>query len=286
MIHMASRKARTVMVAMGFFVSASALGAQPVLLQLRPHVGDTLHVKLEQRVEMSGTPVSCGDQQGASRSRASAGVSACGNPRTMNTGMEVYSRAIVKRSMRHATEMIAITDSVRTSTGKPASPYISQRQPSSRAPVEIRISSDGGVEIGEGPASEEIRTLFGQMPPTLSRKAVAIGEKWVHEMRVPLSVEPGAFGRVRTTFQLDSLGRNGQTAYISMRGALSHDHSDGSDSETSGTLVGTMQFDRRRSWITRTHATIDVWSVVSSPPAGTPMRVHTRVVQSLRVDAQ
>ncbi len=286
MIHMASRATRTLIVALGFFISAAVVGAQPVLLQLRPHVGDTLRVKLEQRVEISGTPVSCGNQQGASRSRSAAGVSACANPRSMNTAMEVFSRAIVKRSMRDATDMIAITDSVRTSTGKPASPYTSPRQPPSRVPVEIRISSDGGVEIGAGPASEEIRTLFGQMPPTLSRKPVAVGEKWVHEMRVPLSVEPGAFGRVRTTFQLDSLGRNGHTAYISMRGVLSHDHSDGSDSETSGSLVGTMQFDRRRSWITRTHATIDVWSVVSSPPAGTPMRVHTRVVQSLRVDGQ
>jgi hypothetical protein len=155
--------------------------------------------------------------------------------------------------------------------------------------VQIRISSDGGVEIGAGAAGDDMRALLGQMPPTLSRKAVAVGEKWVHEMRVPLPGEPGAVGRVRTTFQLDSLGRNGQTAYISMRGALSHDHSDGSDSETTGTLVGTMQYDRRLSWITETHATIDVWSVLRSPPgekSEKPMRVHTRVVQSLRVDAQ
>jgi hypothetical protein len=284
---MVSRASRGLIVAAGFFVTAAVVGAQPVLLQLRPRAGDTLHVKLEQQVEMTGMPPGCGAQPAAARMRSTQATAAeCANVRTVNTGMEVFSRAIVRKTMRDATEMLAITDSVRTSTGKRGAGNRATRHPSSRTPVEIRISSDGGVEIGAGPASDDIRTLFGQMPPTLSRKAVAVGERWMHEMRVPLTGEPGAIGRVRTTFQLDSLGRNGNVAYISMRGVLSHDHSDGSDSETTGSLAGTMQFDRRLAWITETHATIDVWSLVKSPPAGKPMRVHTRVVQSLRVDAQ
>jgi hypothetical protein len=264
-------------------LTSAVVEAQPVLLQIRPRVGDTLYVRLEQRVEMTGMPPGCGDQQGAPRTRPTAASAACASVRTVNTGMEVFSRAIARRSMRDATDMLAITDSVRTSTGRRGAGQRTTSQPTSRTPVEIRISSDGGVEIGAGPASDEIRTLFGQMPPTLSRKSVAVGEKWIHEMRVPLVGEPGATGRVRTTFQLDSLARNGDIAYISMRGILSHDHSDGSDSETSGSLAGTMRFDRRLGWITETRATIDVWSMLKSPPAGQPMRVHTRVVQSLRV---
>jgi hypothetical protein len=283
---MGSKAARGLAATAGLFVTAATAGAQSVLLQLRPRIGDTLHVKLEQQVEMTGMPPGCKDQPVTTRMRPTAGPTACASVRTVNTEMEVFSRAIVKKTMRDATEMLAITDSVRTSTGKRGAANRTTRQPSSRTPVEIRISSDGGVEIGAGPASDEVRTLFGQMPPTLSRKSVSVGEKWVHEMRVPLTSEPGAIGRVRTTFQLDSLGKSGEIAYISMRGVLSHDHSDGSDSETTGSLAGTMQFDRRLSWITETHATIDVWSMVKSPPAGQPMRVHTRVVQSLRVDAQ
>ena len=267
-------------------MAATDVGAQPVLLQLRPRIGDTLHVKLEQQVEMTGMPPGCGAQPTGARTRSTATATDCANVRTMNTGMEVFSRAVVKKSMRDATEMLAITDSVRTLKGKRSAGNRAVKQLSSREPVQIRISNDGGVELGAGPASDEVRTLFGQMPPTLSRKPVAIGERWVHEMRVPLPGEPGAFGRVRTTFQLDSLGRNGEMAYISMRGALSHDHSDGSDSETRGSLVGSMQFNRRLAWITETHATIDVWSQVKAPPAPKPMQVHTRVTQSLRVDAQ
>jgi len=275
------------MAIMGFLSMAAVVGAQPVLLQLRPRVGDTLHVSLQQQVEMTGIPDGCEDQ-GVSRTRA-RGPASCANARSVSRGMDVFSRAIVKKSMRDATEILAITDSVRVSTGKRGTDSRTAKEAASRAPVQIRISSDGGVEIGAGSAGDDLRALLGQMRPTLSRKAVAVGEKWVHEMRVPLPGEPGAFGRVRTTFQLDSLGRGGQVAFISMRGAMSHDHSDGSDSETSGTLIGRMQFDRRLSWITETHATIDVWAVLRSAPgekAAKPMRVHTRVVQSLRVDAQ
>jgi hypothetical protein len=102
-------------------------------------------------------------------------------------------------------------------------------------------------------------------------------------MRMPLIDEPGGTGRVRTTLQLDSLSRGGDIAYISMRGVLSHDHSDGSPSETSGSLTGTMQLDRRVAWITDTRATIDVWTVVKNAASGQQMDVHTHVVQSLKV---
>lgn len=280
---MDSRLGRRILAAVGLSIAAPVAKAQPVLLQIRPHIGDTLLVRLDQQVEMTGTPPGCGRQQAALRGRPKNAMASCADVRTMNTRMEVFSRAIARSTTRDATTMHAITDSVRTWSGKPGPGQRTTRQPTSRAPVEIRISTDGGVEIGAGPASDEIRTLFGQMPATLSRKPVGAGEKWVHEMRVPLAGEPGATGLVRTTFQLDSLGRNGDIAYISMRGILSHDHSDGSDSETSGSLTGTMRLDRRLAWITETRATIDVWSVVKSPTSGEPMEVHTKVVQSLRV---
>ena len=264
----------------GLLLVASAVQAQSVLLQIRPHVGDTLKVRLDHEVAMTGMPVGCGGQAGAFRSRPKAAPANCSDIRDMTTRMEVFSRAIVRRATRDATEILAITDSVMTSPGA-GRPKL--KQPTPKSPVEIRISTDGGVELGAGPASDEVRTLFGQMPATLSRKAVAVGEKWIHEMRVPMPDEPGARALVRTTLQLDSLGKNGQIAYISMHGVLSHDHSDGSTSETTGSLAGTMQLDRRLAWITDTHATIDVWTVITNISSGKPMDVHTRVVQSLSV---
>lgn len=229
---------------------------------------------------MTGMPLGCGTPAGAFRNRPKALPANCADVREMTTRMEVFSRAIVRRATRDATEILAITDSVMTSPGQGQKRL---KQPTPKSAVEIRISSDGGVELGAGSAGDDVRALFGQMPATLSRKAVAVGEKWIHEMRVPMPDEPGARALVRTTLQLDSLGRKGQIAYISMRGVLSHDHSDGSTSETTGSLTGTMQLDRRLAWITDTHATIDVWTVITNISSGKPMDVHTRVVQSLSV---
>ncbi len=265
---------------LAFLLAPTLALAQPVLLQIRPRVGDTLRVRLDHEVVMTGMPRGCGGQTGAFRNRASVSSANCSDVRTMTTRMEVFSRAIARRATRDATEILAITDSVMTSPGA-GQPRL--KQPTPKSPVEIRISTDGGVELGAGPASDEVRTLFGQMPATLSRKPVAVGEKWIHEMSVPLPDEPGSRALVRTTLQLDSLGRNGDIAYISMRGVLSHDHSDRSTSETSGSLTGTMQLDRRLAWITDTHATIDVWAVVKNVTSGKSMDVHTRVVQSLKV---
>jgi hypothetical protein len=266
---------------LGLLLVAQVAQAQSVLLQIRPRVGDTLKVRLDQEVAMKGMPLGCGGQASAFKNRLKAALPAnCSDVREMTTRMEVFSRAIVRRATRDATEILAITDSVMTSPGQGQRKL---KQPTPKSPVEIRISADGGVELGAGPASDDVRTLFGQMPATLSRKPVAVGEKWIHEMLVPMPDEPGARARVRTTLQLDSLGRNGQLAYISMRGVLSHDHSDGSTSETSGSLTATMQLDRRLAWITDTHATIDVWTVVRNASSGKPMDVHTRVVQSLSV---
>jgi len=280
MIRMGSRILCTLSAVLGLLAVARAVDAQPVLLQIRPRVGDTLSVRLDQQVAMKGMPLGCGSQGSAFKTRPKAIPTNCSDVREMTTQMQVFSRAIVRRATHDATEILAITDSVTTSPGQ-GQPRL--KQPTPKSPVEIRISADGGVELGAGSASEDVRTLFGQMPATLSRKPVAVGEKWIHEMRVPLPDEPGARALVRTTLRLDSLGRNGQIAYISMRGALSHDHSDGSTSETSGSLTGTMQLDRRLAWITDTHATIDVWTVVRNASSGKPMDVHTRVVQSLSV---
>jgi hypothetical protein len=147
--------------------------------------------------------------------------------------------------------------------------------------IKMRVSSDGGAVVTDEGASDELRTIFGQMPAMLSRSPVRVGGKWTREMRIPISGEAGAMGLVRATFHLDSLGHNGDIAYISMRGSLSHDHRDGSNSELDGWMTGSMQLDRRLAWITETRAEIDVTSIFR-PSAGTePMRVRTRITQHL-----
>lgn len=201
----------------------------------------------------------------------------------MATAMEVFSRAIVRRTTADGADVLAVTDSIRTASGTGASRNLApRRQQGSTRTIEMRLATDGGAEVVDSEASAELRTVFGQIPAMLPRQPVSVGEQWRRQVRVPVAGESGATGLVRATFQLDSLGSHGDVAFISMRGTLSHDQRDGSDSELSGSMSGAIQFDRRLAWITETKAVIDITSTVV--PAGTakPMRVRTIVTQHLR----
>jgi hypothetical protein len=263
------------LVAMGS--AGSRLKAQPILLQIRPHVGDTLTVRLDQRIEMTGVPVEC--TTGSSPRRQAAPCSSL--RRQMSTITEVFSRAIVQGVSAEGASVLAVTDSVRTASSR-GNPAGKPRRVSGRdRAVKLLVSSDGGAAVTDEGASDELRAIFGQMPAMLSREPVRVRGKWVREMRIPIAGEAGAMGLVRATFHLDSLGRNGDIAYISMRGTLSHDHRDGSNSELDGWMTGSIQLDRRLAWITETRAEIDVTSVYRSAESGA-LRVRTRITQLLK----
>ena len=249
--------------------------AQSVLLRIHPRVGDTLAVRMNQKVEMTGTPIGCATS-GEKRAEPCLETT-----RTMASMTEVFSRAIVRKESREGVVVLTVTDSIRAASapggsrlGKPVK-MTNQRNRS----FEMRVSNDGGAEVVDSDATDEMRALFGQMPATLSKKPVAVGEEWKRQMRVPIAGEAGAYALVRATFQLDSL--TGDIAYISMRGTLAHDHRDGSDSELSGSMSGIIQLDRRLGWITDTRVVIDANSVVKTPNAGQKMRVRTKVTQLL-----
>ena len=88
---------------------------------------------------------------------------------------------------------------------------------------------------------------------------------------------------MRAEFRLDSLGRHGELAYVSMRGEIVPDD-DRPGPDLSGRVTGEMQVDRRRGWMTDSRFTLVVMSLVAAPPAPrlAPMRFLTKVTQRLR----
>ena len=253
--------------------------SQPVLLQIRPHIGDTLRMHLSQSVEMIGTT------RGGGRDSATS---------SMTTSIEVFTRAIAHQWTSGGTLMQSITDSVAMTPASAASLADLKRRAMQSRPVMLRVSADGAMElVDDGDPHSELRQLFGEMPAVLTRSPVAIGEKWTREMQIPLSSEPGAVGAVRATFRLDSLGRNGDIAYISMRGTMARINTAGAAPAgpgygTSGQLSGTIQIDRRLGWITDSKSSIIVHSTIESAPdsrgdpKGEPMQVRTKITQWIR----
>jgi hypothetical protein len=213
---------------------------------------------------------------------------------SMTTSIEVFTRAIAQQYTSGGTLMQTITDSVAMTPASPASLADLKRRAMQSNPVLLRVSGDGGMEmVDDGDENSELRHVFGEMPAVLARSPVAIGEKWTREMQIPLSSEPGAIGAVRATFRLDSLGRNGDIAYISMRGTMSRINTSGAAPAgpgygTSGQLSGTIQIDRRLGWITDSKSSIIVHSTIESAPdrrgdpKGEPMQVRTKITQWIR----
>jgi hypothetical protein len=260
-----------------FFANAAA--AQPVLLQIRPHIGDTVKMHLSQTVEMTGTT------QGA---RADS-------VRSMTTSIEVFTRAIALQWTPSGTMMQTVTDSVAMSPASAASLADLRRRAMLAKKVWLRVSTDGAMElVDDGDPRSELRRIFGEMPAVLARTPVSVGDKWTREMQIPLSSEPGATGSVRATFQLDSLGRNGDVAYISMRGTMARINTQGAAPAgpgygTTGQLSGTIQIDRRLGWITDSKSSIIVRSTIATNPSRkgaaepAPMQVRTKITQWIRV---
>ncbi len=265
------------------FLSRGAL-AQPVLLQIRPHIGDTLRMHLSQSVEMTGTAMRSGGDSTTS---------------SMTTSIEVFTRAIAQQWTSGGTLMQSITDSVAMTPASAASLADLRRRTMQAKRVWVRVSTDGAMEIvDDADPNSELRHIFGEMPAMLAREPIAVGEKWTRQMQIPLSGDPGTLGEVRATFRLDSLGRNGDIAYISMHGTMSRINtpnpaalgapSPAAAYATSGLLAGTIQIDRRLGWITDSKSSILVRSTVAAnparrgAPAGSPMQVRTKITQWIR----
>lgn len=266
---MASRAARRIVLA-ALLLPAAEVRPQSVLLQMRPRVGDTLYLRLEQQIEMRGVP--------------HAGVDA--GPVTTAT-MHVRARAIPTAVTGGIATLVTITDSVSVSPSDSIPSLLDRaRRALQGRRVQVRVLPDGSMELVD-PAQHvaESAPLLGNMPAVLPPTPVRRGDTWVREMKLPIRASRARDASVRATFRLDSLSRDSQMAYISVRGAF-YETRAGSDSmaqrELQGSLVGAIEFDRRLGWITRSNTTVTLRSHVRMPPPrANPMEVWMRVTQRL-----
>ena len=256
---------------------SATVGAQQVSLRIEPPVGETLRMRLDQRVEMSGT------------TRMGAGDSTA----TVVTTLLVISRTFVERRDRDASILLTSTDSVAASSSGADSLTVATetRRAMQGKRVRLRIAPDGATEVVDGGAdgSAELNALFAQMPATLPNSTVEVGARWSRVMMAPLGATGDAknAGKLQATFRLDSLSRNGERAYVSLVGILSRPPSskDGWATMTmSGSMTGGLVVDRRRGWINDARMTYIVRSVVTPNSGSTAdaMRVHMKVTQWVR----
>jgi hypothetical protein len=205
--------------------------AQKVLLQLKPHVGDTIRMQVTQTVEMTG--------------RTSP---------AMTTSADVYSRAVPFQWSEGGTLIHAITDSITTGMGSSVAKEV-RRLAMPAKPAVLKVTLDGAMEVvDDGNANSEVRHVFAEMPALLPGHQVSIGDQWTKEMLLPAAATAGGAGTLKAVMRLDSLSRSTEMAYISVKGIVSR------VGNQTGTFVGTLQIDRALGWITDARTTISMRS--------------------------
>jgi hypothetical protein len=260
-------------------VFALLLAARPAdaqtVLQIRPHPGDTLRMRLDQESEISGVR------------RTKTGESSA----MVLTTMKMFSRAIIESNSDRGTVVLAVTDSVRLTTSdehaRGAASLAEAQMRGQRA--RFRVTPDGTVgTVGDADATREVAQVVSLMPATFPKSAIRVGESWIREMPLPAGLQLGAqlSGKLHVTFRLDSVTHGGDWAFVSMRGEMQPATGPGAASHTvleRGTVNGTMLVDRKRGWLTESWFNIVVSSVETFNPAKgvISMRMQTRITQHM-----
>jgi hypothetical protein len=287
----------------GFAAAACvfALGASPntahgqrYSLQLRPRAGDTLRFKMEQTTEFEGTR----DKAGSASKPTAAGDSGA----IQRSELRVYTRIAVEATDLDGADVTAITDSVRlTNGGIPNAAVSAAARAAEGRRVRLHVAPDGATTVAPAEASAgALRAVVTQMPATLPREPVEIGQSWVRTMEIPVvpAADGGGSAAVSGTFKLDSVSRGGDIAHISLTGRLvrsanvpyasgeapSQGKRRSATVSTSGSITGSIVVDRARGWITDVKTTVTTRSLMQqSGSSAASARMWMRITQRVHV---
>lgn len=253
--------------------------AQSVLLQIKPKVGDTLRLRIEQEMELSAVG-KVGDSD---------------TTMTMRSSMLMMSRSIVVESDNEGTTVRSITDSVAVDMGamdpRVASLSDQARRSLQGKEVRVRFSREGSGAVVEADPDipRDLQSVFSQLPATFPRHQVAVGSSWKQRIPIPDAGPGQVAGTLEATFRLDSLTRRGKLAHISMRGTLTRDSTSspvrgGARLTMTGTVTGYMVLDRSRGWVTDASTEMSMRSHIEQPPGSAlpPVKMQMRLLQRQR----
>ncbi len=277
-------------------------GGDAVQLIVRPRVGDTLFLAVEQSVSMSGRRVDGAQSSVPPVLQGKRGASPAPEygPRvdrasTRVSRVQLFAHSLVEASDLHTTTLLATTDSVTMWAGAATDAVRPMRVPVSAdgRQVRITVTPDGAMRVRDPqPDDVALGATLSSVPGLLPDGPVPVGSEWKRDMMLP-ALPLGSYraeGAIQARLRLDSLSRNGRLAYISVVGVLRRDGAArelpaGTRMITAGTLRGHMVVDRTRAWITEARTVMDVQSEVAPGPAGTgrPMLVDIQVEQRVRV---
>ena len=264
-------------------------------LIVRPRVGDTLRLQMEQTLEVSRRPMPASGTPRSSSQAVTPRAAPEYGPRrdraTMSiTRLILWAHSLVESSDLTVTTLLATTDSMAMWAGTPAemgAPQMMQL-PAEGREVRVRVTPDGAIRVkNPPPAAMELATTLASIPGMLPAEALHVGDRWERDIVLPSIPVSGyrADGVVRASFRFDSLTRGGRDAWISLEGSLHRDRAArdlpaGTRTITAGTMRGLLVVDRQRAWIVDARTVMDVQSEVAGT---TPVILDLRITQRVKV---
>jgi len=255
--------------------TAGSVHAQKVQLELRPHAGDTLRMRLDQSVEVIG------EREGSS-------------PLAVGSTLTMFSRAIVEGVTPSGAKILALTDSITVNSSDAPARTLggnAHRQLVGRR-MRLRLAPDGTLEVADEPGRvpREVSELVAVMPASFPREPIAVGDTWSRQMPIPPNSQFGVplGGEVRARFRLDSVTAGGALAYVSMRGTLVPVASTTELGGAAGSVSGAMVVNRKRGWLSESRFLVQMRSTVLTKGASTgiPVRFRVKVTQHMRVSPE
>lgn len=273
-----------------------------VLLLVRPRVGDTLRLQVEQTVairgrrvdgERSSVPPLLPDTRGGTPAPAYGPRADRTNTRV--TRVQLFAHSLVEASDLSSSTLLATTDSIVMWTGMARETPRPVRMPLGDEARQVRVAvlPNGAMRMSDPPPSAiPLGVTLASMPGLLPDEPVTVGRTWQRDMTLP-SLPVHAYrvdGVVQVRLRFDSLSGGGRQAWISLTGVLRRDGAArelpaGTRLVSAGTIRGTLTVDRTRAWITDARTVMELQSEVASGPTGSgrPMRLEVRIVQRMRV---
>ncbi len=266
--------------------------AQRYSLQIRPRAGDTLRLRMEQTTEFEGTHA---------HEKPAAGKPATDSTSHERSGLLVFTRIAVEATDLDGADVTAITDSVRLTNTAPRGPFEAAARAAEGRRVRLHVAPDGATKVAEDAYALPLRNALTEMPATLPREPVEIGQSWVRTMEIPVARlgDPSGSAALSGTFRLDSVSRGGEVAYVSLTGRLARSTNVpygaagsgvGSGKQrsavlsTSGSITGSMVIDRTRGWIIDVRTSVVSRSLLqeTSSAAGS-VRMWMKISQRVQV---
>lgn len=275
----------------------SSESREAVRLIVRPQVGDTLHLQMEQTIEMRGRRATGPEGlDGAARSsRSPAYGPRAGLTTNRVTRLLLFAHSLVESSDLTGTTVLTTSDSMVMWLGATADKVQPLRQlvPEDVRQVRVRVMPDGSMRMqNPPPGAASLGATLASVPGLLPDAPMPIGSEWMRDMAFPALPLSGfrADGVVQVKLRLDSLTAGGRNAWVTLagvlrRGGAAPDWPVGTRVVTSGTLRGHMLIDRQRAWIVWALTELDVSSELASgtAPDNVPTALDMRIVQQVRV---